>query len=103
MAATLLRTLYGFNAEDREDRMLSLIWDSIEGTRELLISGGFMMDFFPILRFAPSFLPFHRKLAKWRAANLRFKEEPFARYKAELVSVAFSSLAAKSTDRRSGL
>nr|VWO95120.1 N/A [Ganoderma boninense] len=79
---TLLKTLYGFDAKGRDDRVLSLIWDCVEGTRELLISGGFLMDFFPILRFAPSFLPFHRKLAKWRAANVRFKDEPFARFKA---------------------
>ncbi|PIL22691.1 cytochrome P450 [Ganoderma sinense ZZ0214-1] len=83
VAATMLRTLYGFDAKGRDDRMLSLIWDCIEGTRELLISGGFLMDFFPILRFAPSFLPFHRKLAKWRTANVRFKDELFARFKAQ--------------------
>nr|VWO95117.1 N/A [Ganoderma boninense] len=80
---SLQETLYGFDARDRDDRMLSLIWDCVEGTRELLISGAFLMDFFPVLRFAPSFLPFHRKLAKWRAANVRFKDEPFARFKAQ--------------------
>ncbi|KAI1785552.1 cytochrome P450 [Ganoderma leucocontextum] len=83
IATTLLRTLYGFEAKARDDKMLSLIWDAIEGTRELLISGGFLIDFFPILRFAPSFVPFQRKLAKWRAANIRFKDESFAQFKTE--------------------
>ena len=90
MAATLLRTLYGFEAKDKDDRMLALIWDCVEGTRELLISGGFLMDFFPILRFAPWFVPFHRKLARWRAGNVRFKDEPFARYKAQSVSATLA-------------
>ncbi|EJF63284.1 cytochrome P450 [Dichomitus squalens LYAD-421 SS1] len=84
IAAMLVRTLFGFDAQDRNDRVLKLVWDCIEGTRELLISGGFLMDFFPILRFAPSFVPFQRKLARWRTINEHFKDELFAQYKAEL-------------------
>ena len=99
MAATLLRTLYGFEAKDNDDRMLALIWDCVEGTRELLISGGFLMDFFPILRFAPWFVPFHRKLARWRAGNVRFKDEPFAWYKAQLVSATLAERSMRPTNK----
>ena len=81
----LIRVLYGFDMEDRDNRVLNLIWATVEGTRELLISGGFLMDFLPILRFAPSFVPFQRKLTRWRTVNVRFKEELFAQYKARQV------------------
>lgn len=84
-AATLLRVLFGFDAKDKDKRALQLVWDTIEGTRELLVSGGFLVDFFPILRFAPSVIPFQRKFARWRAVNMHFKNELFARYKMELV------------------
>ncbi|TBU48574.1 cytochrome P450 [Dichomitus squalens] len=53
IAALLVRTLYGF-----------------DGTRELRISGGFLMNFLPILRLAPSFVLFQRKLARWCLVNI---------------------------------
>ena len=85
-SATLVRTLYGFDTKDQDDSVLKLVWDCIEGSRQLLVAGGFLMDFFPILRFAPSFVPFQRKLAEWRTVNVRFKEDMFAKYKADVVS-----------------
>ena len=81
-----MRTLYGFDAEGKDDSVLKLVWDCIEGSRQLLVAGGFLVDFFPILRFAPSFVPFQRKLAGWRTVNLQFKEDMFAKYKADIVS-----------------
>ncbi|TBU29961.1 cytochrome P450 [Dichomitus squalens] len=70
IAALLVRTLYGFDVQDRHDRMPKLPRDCIEGTRELRISGGFLMNFLPILRLAPSFVLFQRKLARWCLVNI---------------------------------
>nr|VWO95118.1 N/A [Ganoderma boninense] len=81
-ATTLLRVLYGLEKQHEIDEAIAVIQGGLEGARNVLVSGGFLVDFFLILRYLPSFVPFQRRFAKWRAGLERLMSTPFARYQA---------------------
>ncbi|KAM5539386.1 hypothetical protein V8D89_006838 [Ganoderma adspersum] len=82
VATTLLRVLYGMEKQDEIDETVAAIQGGLEGSRQILVSGGFLVDFFPILRYSPSFVPFQRQFEKWRAGLERLMNTPFAHYQA---------------------
>ena len=88
VATALLRVLYGMEkpTEIEETVAVAAIEGGLEGSRQILVSGGFLVDFFPILRYSPSFVPFQRQFAKWRAGLERLMNTPFACYQAATVS-----------------
>ncbi|RPD57200.1 CyP450 monooxygenase [Lentinus tigrinus ALCF2SS1-7] len=82
--AAVLKMAYGIDVKDENDEMLAFIEAGLQGTRELIVSGGFLVDYFPFLRHMPSFFPgcgFHKLFAKWRKDNKLLREMPFMRYK----------------------
>ncbi|PIL22985.1 cytochrome P450 [Ganoderma sinense ZZ0214-1] len=82
VATTLLRVLYGIETQNDIDEAVAAIQGGLEGGRQVLVSGGFLVDFFPILRYSPSFVPFQRRFAKWRTGLERLMNTPFACYQA---------------------
>ena len=91
MSSTLLRINYGVQTAYENDETLAIVDEGLEGTREILVSGGFLVDFLHFLRFAPSFVPFQRKFAKWRVDHDRLFHAPFQKYKETLVSMPIRS------------
>lgn len=78
---------YGIDVKDENDEVLTYIDTGLEGSRELII-GGFLVDFFPVLRHMPSFFPgcgFQKLFAKWRKDNQLLRDVPFLRYKDAVV------------------
>ncbi|TFK83976.1 CyP450 monooxygenase [Polyporus arcularius HHB13444] len=81
--AAILKMAYGIDVKDEKDEMLTYIDTGLQGSRELVV-GGFMVDFFPVLRHMPSFFPgcgFQRLFAKWSEDNKLLRDMPFRRYK----------------------
>ncbi|RPD57201.1 CyP450 monooxygenase [Lentinus tigrinus ALCF2SS1-7] len=82
--AAILKMAYGIDVKDENDELLTYIETGLQGSRELILSGGFLVDFIPILRHLPSFLPgcgFRKKFARWRENNRLLRAMPFQRYK----------------------
>ncbi|KAI0691793.1 CyP450 monooxygenase [Cerioporus squamosus] len=78
----VLKMAYGIDVKDENDEVLTYIDTGLQGSRELII-GGFLVDYFPVLRYMPSFFPgcgFHKLFARWREDNKLLRDMPFRRY-----------------------
>ena len=74
--------MYGLDTKENNDDIMECIEDGLVGTREILVTGGFLVDYIPILQYAPLWMaPFKRRFKKWREAFLHMKRLPFERYK----------------------
>ena len=85
-----MKLAYGLDASTDNDETLASIQEGVTGTRQVVIAGGFLVDFIPILRYWPSWLPgggFQKKFAKWRLATKRMIDAPFDRYMKEVRSL----------------
>lgn len=83
ISSVILKITYGVDIADQNDSILLAINVGILGTRQILVSGGFLVDYIHFLRHFPSFLPgggFQRKFAKWRVDSWRQRDAPFDRY-----------------------
>ncbi|KAI0690875.1 cytochrome P450, partial [Cerioporus squamosus] len=86
----VLKMAYGIDVKDEHDEVLTYIDTGLQGSRELII-GGFLVDFFPVFRHMPSFLPgcgFHKLFARWRKDNKLLRDMPFRRYEEAVVGAS---------------
>ncbi|OBZ67817.1 O-methylsterigmatocystin oxidoreductase [Grifola frondosa] len=77
LVRSLTKILYGFKPDD--DKYLSLVEKATESTEEL-VSGTFLVDFVPFMKYLPSWFPgagFQKRFAKWRAASVNARDIPF--------------------------
>ncbi|KAH9912858.1 cytochrome P450 [Epithele typhae] len=80
ISSMLLRIVYGIYASE-EDQAILAVDAGVRGTREVILAGGFIIDYFPVLQHLPSsFVPVQRKFAKWRGALERMTTLPFAQF-----------------------
>ncbi|KAH9924356.1 cytochrome P450 [Epithele typhae] len=82
MSAALLEIVYGLQAREG-DETIKVVDIGMQGVRELLLSGTFLVDILPFLQYAPSFKPFRRTFERWRRDLRRMMVLPFERYMAE--------------------
>ncbi|KAH9912856.1 cytochrome P450 [Epithele typhae] len=80
----LLRIVYGIYASE-EDQAILAVDAGVRGTREVILAGGFIVDYFPVLQHLPSFVPVQRKFAKWRGALEKMTALPFAQFMSQEV------------------
>ena len=79
---------YGVDVKDENDEVLICIDAGLQGGRELIVAGGFLVDYLPFLRHLPSFFPgcgFHKLFAKWREDNELLRDMLLLRYKEAIV------------------
>ena len=84
---------YGIEAQESDDRYISLAEGIIDASVEVSIPGAFWVDLFPILAYVPSWFPgagFHKKAAHWRKLGVTWIEEPFRYVQEQLVGEPFS-------------
>ncbi|OBZ67543.1 O-methylsterigmatocystin oxidoreductase [Grifola frondosa] len=70
--------MYGFEPQD--DKYFFLLEKASESTAEGLVSGTFLVEFIPFLKYIPSWVPgagFQKKFAEWRAASAGLRDIPF--------------------------
>ena len=84
-SAAVLKILYDIDVAPENDETLAIIEEGLLGSREVIVSGGFLVDYFHFLRHMPSFVPFQRQFTKWRKATKRMHDAPFERYKRAVV------------------
>ena len=88
-AATTLKTMYGIDITPGDQRFVSLLHAALEGPTEAFMQGSFLVDYIPILRYVPAWVPgagFQKKFARWRHLAADLLEKPFAEAKRSWVS-----------------
>ena len=85
---------YGITVQESDDPYISIAEVAMNGVAEAAIPGAFLVDFFPILKYVPSWFPgagFQKKAALWREATKTMAEKPFHHVQEQLVQVRFES------------
>ena len=85
-----MRIAYGIAVQESDDPYISIAQVVMNGASEAGNPGAFWVDFFPILKYVPSWFPgagFQRKAARWREATNTMAEKPFRHVQEELVQV----------------
>jgi hypothetical protein len=83
-----LKISYGIDVQDSDDPNILEIEESLNGITEASIPGTFWVDFFPILKYVPSWFPgagFQKKAAHWSQVNTSMIQRPFDYVKDQLV------------------
>ena len=91
--ATVFQIVYGIEAEDSSNKYLRLAEKAIESVSAALIPGEYWVDFMPILRHIPAWMPgaeFKRKALHWRALSTALREVPYAEARQAWVSCILS-------------
>ena len=89
-SAVILKMAYGIDVKDESDEMLTYIDAGMEGIRKLAVSGGFVVDSLPFLRYLPSYVPgcgFQKTFAQWRERSALWRNTPFKHYQDAVVGV----------------
>ena len=88
IGAIFMKISYGIDVQEFHDPHISLTEESLDGITEALIPGAFLVDFFPIMKYVPSWFPgagFQKKAAHWRKVNEFMMQKPFDYVKDQLV------------------
>ncbi|KAK1228847.1 hypothetical protein PQX77_008114 [Marasmius sp. AFHP31] len=76
----LLKIVYGYTLQAKDDPYLELFHEAQEGIGAAAIIGSFWIDYFPVLKYLPSWLPgtsFKRKAKVWKQQLIDMKEKPW--------------------------
>ena len=87
-----MKISYGIDVKESDDPYISRAEDALDGLNEAAIQGGFWVDWFPILKYVPSWFPgagFQKKAAHWRELNRIMVEKPFHYVEEQLVGDHF--------------
>jgi hypothetical protein len=87
-AATIMKIGYGIAVQDSDDPYISIAEEVLNGIIEAGIPGTFWVDFFPILKYVPSWFPgagFQKKAAHWRGFVNTMADKPFRHVQEQLV------------------
>ena len=91
-AATIMKIGYGIAVQESDDPYITIAEEAMAGVAEAGIPGTFWVDFFPILKYVPSWFPgagFQRTAARVREATNTMAEKPFRHVQEQLVQVYF--------------
>ena len=89
-AATMMKIGYGIAVQESEDPYISIAEELLSGIAEVGISGSFLVDLFPILKYVPSWFPgagFQKKAARSKEAGHIMADKPFYHVQEQLVLV----------------
>ncbi|KAF5372521.1 hypothetical protein D9758_005274 [Tetrapyrgos nigripes] len=76
----LLKTVYGYTLHTEDDKYLQLVHNALEGAVEAANPGSFWVDYFPILKHMPAWLPgasFKRKAKVWGKSFQDLVDQPW--------------------------
>ena len=86
--AIFMKISYGIDVQDSDDPHILLTEEAMKGISEASIPGAFWVDFFPVLKYVPSWFPgagFQKKAAHWSQINASMIQKPFDYVKDQLV------------------
>lgn len=76
----ILKLTYGIDVQDGEDPFVTLIERANDNFNKATIPGSFLVDFFPVLRSLPEWLPgmgFMETARRWAVDTLEMVEAPY--------------------------
>ncbi|KAF5310062.1 hypothetical protein D9619_010585 [Psilocybe cf. subviscida] len=79
-AAVIMMVTYGIKVSSENDPYISIAEKALEGMGQAASPGAFLVDFLPILKHIPEWVPgasFKRKAREWRTAVMEMKDLPF--------------------------
>ena len=85
---------YGIAVRESDDPYISIAEEALTRAAEAGIPGAFWVDWFPILKYVPSWFPgagFQRKAERVRETSNTMAEKPFRHVQEQLVRVHFES------------
>ena len=94
-AGTIMKIGYGIAVQESDDPYISIAEEVVNGATEAGIPGAFWVDFFPILKYVPSWFPgasFQKKAERVKKATNTITEKPFRHVQEQLVRVHFLKL-----------
>jgi hypothetical protein len=87
---------YGIAVQESDDPYISIAEEALARISEAGIPGTFWVDWFPILKYVPSWFPgagFQKKAERARETTNAMAEKPFRHVQEQLVQVQFESSA----------
>jgi hypothetical protein len=91
-AATIMKIGYGIAVQESDDPYISMAEIAFTGASEAAVPGAFLVDFFPILKYVPSWFPgagFQKKAARVREATNIMADKPFRLVQERLIQISF--------------
>ena len=91
-AATIMKIGYGISFQESDDPYITIAEEVLNGVAETGISGTFLVDMSPFLKYVPSWFPgagFQKKAARWREIVNTMAEKPFRHVEEQLVQFLF--------------
>ncbi|KAJ6621636.1 cytochrome P450 [Mycena sp. CBHHK59/15] len=85
----ILRIVYGYEIQPEDDSYVSLADEAMKGLTQAANTGTFLVDFLPILKYVPSWLPgagFKRKAKEWAKSSLKLRDSPFEALKESIAA-----------------
>ncbi|KAF8874736.1 cytochrome P450 [Infundibulicybe gibba] len=79
-ASTIMNVIYGIKVQETDDPYIEAAEASLESIAEAGTPGAFLVDFMPILKYVPEWMPgasFKKKAAHWRDINYEMAERPW--------------------------
>ncbi|KAL0067950.1 hypothetical protein AAF712_005119 [Marasmius tenuissimus] len=80
-SSMVLKIIYGYTLKEKDDPYYRLVYDAMEGILTGSNHGTFWVDYLPILKYVPSWLPgagYKKKAQGWNKSILKLKEEPWS-------------------------
>ncbi|KAF8874761.1 cytochrome P450 [Infundibulicybe gibba] len=78
--------IYGVKVKEENDPYISIVEQAVGGLSEAGVPGAFLVDFIPILKYVPDWMPgagFKRKAAHWRDLSFEMAEKPWMLVKSQ--------------------
>ncbi|KAK1223032.1 hypothetical protein PQX77_014109 [Marasmius sp. AFHP31] len=101
----VLKIAYGYTLQTNDDPYIRLVLDMLEGVKAAAIHGSFWVDYLPILKYVPAWLPgagFKKKAEEWRQSTREVRDRPWGWVKAAVEDgTANPSFCTLSADRLS--
>ncbi|KAF8874752.1 cytochrome P450 [Infundibulicybe gibba] len=85
-AATIMKVTYGIDIREENDPYVETAEEAMEGMAKAAVPGTFLVDFIPILKYVPGWVPgagFKRMATHWRGLNYKMAERPWSFVKSQ--------------------
>ena len=83
-----MKISYGIDVQEHDDPYIRLTEESLQGITAATIPGAFWVDFFPSLKYVPSWFPgagFKKKAKYWSQVNASMLQKPYDFVKEQIV------------------
>ncbi|KAK7038835.1 hypothetical protein VNI00_010465 [Paramarasmius palmivorus] len=85
-SAVIMRVAYGYEISSVDDKFIKVAEESAKISGLAMAPGRWAVDYFPSLRYLPSWMPFHRQAAEWKKRLEELSDVPHEWAKQQIMS-----------------